>query len=344
MGTNTYLLLFALLANLESVFLLGGRTVAKAILDHIFFTWGLCHEIVMDLDQEFQAKLLSELLKLLDVMQLKSSGCRAQTNGCCKVWHRTLDSLFAKVIAENQRDWSTWVPYVTFCYNATMHSSTQFPPFFVYTGRLPLWTVDLILPNNSDNKESVGVVERLDKVNALVTEHLQAAAVSASRCYNKKARPRTLQPGDKVRIFNPRRVTGQSGNRFIVRKARLLKELMTPHIWSTASFGGKQNYSYKDQQAEALNVVSGTVQGDFGCECRCLAEMTLAQVILFNRRRQGEVSKLTLDIYRSYAQCQITPKLSSVCLQSRKNSVTCLHAMKFLATDTEVFRCYSQLI
>ena len=58
----------------------------------------------------------------------------------------------------------------------------------------------------------------------------------------------------------------------------------------------------KDQQAEALNVVSGTVQGDFGCEYRRLAEMTLAQVILFNRRRQGEVSKLTLDIYRSHAR------------------------------------------
>ena len=191
------------------------QTVAKTIVDHIFLTWGLCHEIVTDLGQEFQAELLSELLKLLDVRQLKSSGYRAQTNGCCEVWHRTLNSLLAKVVAENQRDWSTWVPYVTFCYNATTHSSTQFPPFFVYTGRLPLWTVDLILPDNSDSRQTLPeytmkVVERLDKVNALVREHLQAAAVTASRWYNKKARPRTFQPGDKVRIFYPRRVTGRT--------------------------------------------------------------------------------------------------------------------------------------
>jgi len=103
----------------------------------------------------------------------------------------------------------------------------------------------------------------------------------------------------------------------------------------------------KDQQAEALNVVSCTVQGDFGCEYRRLAEMILAQVILFNRRRQGEVSKLTLDIYRSHAHVASTttnhPKLSSARLQSRKNSVTCLHALKFTARDTDVFRCYSQL-
>ena len=164
-----------------------------------------------DLGQEFQAELFSELLKLLDVRQLKSSGYRAQTNGCCEVWHRTLNSLFAKVIAENQRDWSTWVPYVTFCYNATRHSSTQFPPFFVYTGRLPLWTVDLILQDNSDNKQTLseytaGVVERLDKVNALVREHLQAAAVTASRWYNKKIPPSHIPAwGQGLYILPPAR-------------------------------------------------------------------------------------------------------------------------------------------
>ena len=58
----------------------------------------------------------------------------------------------------------------------------------------------------------------------------------------------------------------------------------------------------KDQQAEASSVVSGTEQGDFCSEFRRLADMTLAQVILFNRRRQGEVSKMTTDIYRLHAQ------------------------------------------
>ena len=33
------------------------------------------------------------------------------------------------------------------------------------------------------------------------------------------------------------------------------------------------------------------------CECRSLAEATLAHVIVFNRRRQGEVSKLTIEDY-----------------------------------------------
>ena len=54
--------------------------------------------------------------------------------------------MFAKMIKENQRDWSEWVLYVTFCYNATVHSSTGFSPFFIFTGRQPLWNVDLIFP------------------------------------------------------------------------------------------------------------------------------------------------------------------------------------------------------
>lgn len=58
----------------------------------------------------------------------------------------------------------------------------------------------------------------------------------------------------------------------------------------------------KEQQTEALRVVSDNTQNALlSCEFRRLAETTLAHVILFNRRRQGEVSKLTIDNYRSHA-------------------------------------------
>jgi len=29
-----------------------------------------------------------------------------QTNGVCEVWHRTLNSMLAKMIQDSQRDWS----------------------------------------------------------------------------------------------------------------------------------------------------------------------------------------------------------------------------------------------
>jgi len=97
--------------------------------------------------------------------------------------------MIAKVIKENQRDWSEWVPYVTFRYNATVHSSTGFSLFFIFSGRQPLCNVDLIFSLSPEGALTVPqyateVVERLDKANALVRNHLQAAADSASRWCN----------------------------------------------------------------------------------------------------------------------------------------------------------------
>ena len=104
-------------------------TVANAMVNHIFLKWGLCHEILSDLGPEFLGAVVEELLHILGVTHLKTSGYRPQTNGGCEVWHRTLNTMLAKVVAETQKDWPDWVAYVMFCYNATEHSATGFSPF-----------------------------------------------------------------------------------------------------------------------------------------------------------------------------------------------------------------------
>ena len=166
------------------------HVVARAIVEHIFLKWGLCHEILTDQGSEFEAELLKELLSILGVVRLRTSGYRPQTNGVCEVWHRTLNSMLAKIISDNQKDWSEWISYVTFCYNATTHSATGFAPFFIFTGRTPLWNVDLILPDVSEGgrrlpEYTAEVVERLERASKFVRQNLRAAAESASKWYQK---------------------------------------------------------------------------------------------------------------------------------------------------------------
>jgi len=84
-------------------------TVAKVIVEHIVFKWGLCFEILSDQGKEFEAELTAELFKQLGVVKLRTSGYAPSTNGCIERYHRVLNSLLAKVISENQRDWSHWV-------------------------------------------------------------------------------------------------------------------------------------------------------------------------------------------------------------------------------------------
>jgi len=71
----------------------------------------------------------------------------------------------------------------------------DFHNFFVFTGRQPLWTVDLFVSEaegrgKTDPVYTAETVDRLNRAMHLVREHLQASASCASRWYNRKARPR----------------------------------------------------------------------------------------------------------------------------------------------------------
>lgn len=190
-------------------------TVAKALVDHVFLKYGLCTEILSDLGGEFQNEVMTELLRILGVSRLRTSAYRPQSNGQVEVWHRTLNSMVAKLVEEGQKNWSTLIPFITFSYNATEHSSTGFVPFFLFHGRMPLWTIDLVLPEAGEVKYTVPeytatVVDRLNKASALVRENLRAAAQTASNWYNRNAKPKSFNVGDSVRVYIPRKQTGKT--------------------------------------------------------------------------------------------------------------------------------------
>jgi transposase InsO family protein len=49
-------------------------TIAQVIVDHIFLKWGLCDEILTDQGTEFENVLLRELLQILGVAKVRTSG------------------------------------------------------------------------------------------------------------------------------------------------------------------------------------------------------------------------------------------------------------------------------
>jgi hypothetical protein len=189
------------------------------LVDHVFFKWGLCFEVLSDQGEEFEADLLAELLKILGELKLRSSGYRPQTNGACEAWHKVFNSLLAKVISDSQRDWVSFVGYLTFCYNATPHSSTGFAPHFIMTGQQPPWNVDFLLDNSDVNEQSVpeytaSVLHKLGRAFELTREHLQRTALSMSTWYNRKIRPKSFIPVDVVHCCVAQTDESDTGSRF----------------------------------------------------------------------------------------------------------------------------------
>jgi len=184
-------------------------------VEHVFLWIGLAHTILSDLEKEFECDLLTALTELLGITKLRTSGYRPQANAICEVWHRCLNVIFAKCVKPDQRDWSEWLPYITFCYNAAEHSSTKFPPFYIFFGRMPIWTIDLALPRVEETGKAVPeyasyVAEKLERANEAVRNNLNQVWNASSKWYNRKVKPKSFNVGDEVRVYYPRKYTGRT--------------------------------------------------------------------------------------------------------------------------------------
>lgn len=97
-------------------------SVARAIVDKIILTHSLPYEILSNAGTDFCNEVSHELYKILGIKKLKTTARIPQTSGCIERWHRTLNSLLAKVVSEHHHDWSTYLNYVCFAYNCTRYT------------------------------------------------------------------------------------------------------------------------------------------------------------------------------------------------------------------------------
>uniref|UniRef100_A0A8R1HRD1 Integrase catalytic domain-containing protein n=1 Tax=Caenorhabditis japonica TaxID=281687 RepID=A0A8R1HRD1_CAEJA len=63
----------------------------------------------------------------------------------------------SKYVNKDHTDWDTILPFTTFSYNNTVHSTTGETPFFMVFGRDPTFTIDIIIdPTPSARKTDIG--------------------------------------------------------------------------------------------------------------------------------------------------------------------------------------------
>ena len=63
--------------------------------------------------------------------------------------NRTLQNMLAKCVDDDQRKWSTKLPYVMMAYRSSVHESTCFSPQFFVHGRELALPIDVMYPNNN---------------------------------------------------------------------------------------------------------------------------------------------------------------------------------------------------
>uniref|UniRef100_A0A8R1EEU6 Integrase catalytic domain-containing protein n=1 Tax=Caenorhabditis japonica TaxID=281687 RepID=A0A8R1EEU6_CAEJA len=118
------------------------ETVARAILNECLLKFGCPGGIVSDPAKTFTAEAFKQFCGLLRVSHHLAIPYHSRGNGATERTFRTFHSLMSKYVNEAHTDWDTILPYITFCYNTTIHSTTGETPFFLLFGRDPVFTID----------------------------------------------------------------------------------------------------------------------------------------------------------------------------------------------------------
>ena len=140
--------------------------VAKVLLDHIISRFGTPSKILSDQGREFESNLFQELCSKLEIHKVRSSPYTPSTNGCVERFHRTLNSMLAKVITDNQRDWDDRLSAVMAAYRSARHESTGFSPNFLVFGHENRAPIDLILGPILEESEKYKIVLMTNLLNS----------------------------------------------------------------------------------------------------------------------------------------------------------------------------------
>lgn len=111
------------------------ETVAKAFVENVLLKHGIPMTIATDRGSEFVAQVMKDVADLLGVEKLTSTAYHHESIGALENAHKTLGNFLRVSSNDNPFTWSEWIPFWTFMYNTTVHSSHSYSPFELVYGR-----------------------------------------------------------------------------------------------------------------------------------------------------------------------------------------------------------------
>lgn len=99
--------------------------------------------------------------------------------------------------SSNPKKWVTWLSWVEYCYNTSMHSATKKSPFEIVYGRLPP-TLLCYVPGTAKVAAVEDILLQRDVLLREVRQQLQQAQNRMKQVYDKGHQDRKFLPGDWV--------------------------------------------------------------------------------------------------------------------------------------------------
>ena len=127
-------------------------TAAKFIYDYCM-TFGIPKILYSDKDPAYRSDLFSQLMKLLGVRKLSTTGYNPRANGQCEKSNGIVKNMLLKYVNSFGKQWDEWLREITYAYNTSIHTSTGFSPAEVMFGRKFRIPLDILYGYDTGDKD-----------------------------------------------------------------------------------------------------------------------------------------------------------------------------------------------
>ena len=186
--------------------------VAEALIA-MFSRVGIPSEMLMEHERRVTIEVMNEVSRLLSLQQLTTIPYRPYNKGPVERFHAMLKRVLLTMCAERPNDWDKYLPALLFAVREIPQESLGFSPFELLYGRnvrgpmqilRELWSVEETDEHARLTYQYViDLRERLEKTCKLAQDNVRKLDIKQNAFYDKRARSRKFDVGDKVLLLLP---------------------------------------------------------------------------------------------------------------------------------------------
>ena len=179
------------------------HTTARVLFENYFVHYGFPAKLHSDKGANFESKVIRKLCNLAGITKTRTTPYHPMGNGMVERFNKTLLNMMGTLPEEKKGNWAAHVPTLTHAYNAAIHESTGFSPYFLMFGRHPRLAVDAFLgltENHSQKDYADKLKDRLKTAYKRATEEMKKKGVKYKHYYDQKVRNATVEVGDRVLV------------------------------------------------------------------------------------------------------------------------------------------------
>ena len=183
------------------------ETAAKYVADFCM-TFGIPRKLLSDRDPAYESVLFQELMRILEIKKIRTSGYRPQSNGLTEQSNATIKRYLTAFLDERDEktDWDLLLRQLAYAYNSSVHTSTKYTPAELMFGRAFRIPTDILYGDcDRSHIQSVEEFQRnMISMYRCAKRVMGDRQVEMKKYYDKKRTADPLQVGDMVYVYNPR--------------------------------------------------------------------------------------------------------------------------------------------